>query len=77
MYKGSILKFKDVLSLYDNLISNGTSAKILGVTFHCLEDVNYYTVDEVFMSDFYKFNSENKKPVITDCGKYRFERTLI
>lgn len=67
-YKGSILKFKDVLSLYDNLISNGTSAKILGGTFHGLEKVNYYTVDEVFMSDFYKFNSENKKPVIIDCG---------
>jgi len=68
LYKGSILKFKDVLSLYDNLISNGTSAKILGGTFHGLEKVNYYTVDEVFMSDFYKFNSENKKPVIIDCG---------
>ena len=68
LYKGSILKFKDVLSLYHNLISDGTSAKILGGTFHGLEKVNYYTVDEVFMSDFYKFNSENKKPVIIDCG---------
>lgn len=68
LYKGSILKFKDVLSLYDNLISNGTSAKILGGTFHGLEKVNYYTVDEVFMSDFYKFNSDNEKPVIIDCG---------
>ncbi len=67
-YKGSILSFNDVLNLYDNLITNRTSAKILGGNFHGLEKVNYYTVDEVFMSDFYKFNSENKKPVIIDCG---------
>lgn len=68
LYKGSILKFKDVLNLYDNLINNGTSAKILGGTFHGLEKVNYFTVDEVFMSDFYKFNTENKNPLIIDCG---------
>ena len=68
LYKGSILKFKDVLNLYDNLITNGTSARILGGTFHGLEKVNYFTVDEVFMSDFYKFQTKTKNPVIIDCG---------
>ena len=68
LYKGTILKFKDVLALYDNLIQNGTSAKILGGTFHGLEKVNYFTVDEVFMSDFYKFNTQTKNPLIIDCG---------
>lgn len=68
LYKGSILKFKDVVALYDNLITGNTSAKILGSRFYGLEKVNYFTVDEVFMSDFYKFNTDNTQPVIIDCG---------
>lgn len=68
LYKGSILKFSDVVNLYANLKLKGNSCKILGSTFHGLERVNYYTVDEVFMSDYYKFHTKNKKPIIIDCG---------
>ncbi|SFI40500.1 FkbM family methyltransferase [Halpernia frigidisoli] len=68
LYKGGILKFKDVVNIYDNLITDNTSAKILGSTFYGLEKVNYYTIDEVFTTDFYKFQTETKKPVIIDCG---------
>lgn len=67
-YKSSILGFDEVRNLFENVIENKSSCKLFGSTFYGLEKVNYYTVDEVFLGDFYQFKSKNENPVIIDCG---------
>ncbi|MBN8623652.1 MAG: FkbM family methyltransferase [Flavobacteriales bacterium] len=68
LYKGSILDLKNIVNLYNNIISDGDSCELFGSIFYGLEKVNYFTLDEVFTSDFYKFESDDLDPVIIDCG---------
>jgi FkbM family methyltransferase len=67
-YKGSLFGFEEIVGLYENIINNGNSAKLFGAEFYGLEKVNYYTLDEIFMSSVYLFETENPTPVIIDCG---------
>ena len=68
-YKGTILDFKSIVSIYDNIVfKKSDSAEIFGNTFYGLEPVNYYTLDEVFTSDIYHFKCKTEQPLIVDCG---------
>ncbi len=67
-YKNGILDFNSIVNIYKNIIDKNESCELFGKRFFGLTPVNYYTLDEVFTSNVYEFNTEKNTPLIIDCG---------
>ncbi len=67
-YKSGMLDFQSIVNIYENIIKKQEQCELFGKTFYGLLPVNYYTLDEIFTSNVYEFNSENDNPLIIDCG---------
>lgn len=74
-YQENIPHYKTGISDYDRnriiqpkFITN-SSVKIFGKDFHYTSATALlHSLDELFLDEIYKFNSENEKPYIIDCG---------